>query len=215
MDIVFPCLNEAAALPVVLAKLPTEARAIVVDNGSSDGSATLAQDLGALVVREPRRGFGSAAHAGLLAATAPLVAFCDADDSLDPRELNLFRALVEHGSSDLVLGARQPSAGSWPLHARCANAALARRLRHRTGLPLTDLGPLRLARREALLSLGLLDRRSGYPLEMLLKAHRVGWKITELPVSYRPRIGRSKVTGTLQGVLHAVIDMNRQLRELP
>lgn len=212
IDIVFPCLNEAAALPSVLAKLPSESRAIVVDNGSSDGSAEVARDCGAMVVREPRRGFGSAAHAGLLAASAPLVAFCDADDSLDARQLEEFRERFEQDGSDLILGARQAIAGAWPLHARLANALLARRLRSITGAPLTDLGPLRLARREALLALDLRDRRSGYPLEMLLKAARAGWQISEIAVTYRPRIGRSKVSGSLRGTVTAVVDMNRQLR---
>jgi glycosyltransferase involved in cell wall biosynthesis len=212
IDIVLPCLNEAAALPTVLAALPPGSRAIVVDNGSTDGSAEIAAAAGALVVSESRRGFGSAAHAGLLAATAPLVAFCDADASLDPGLLHGFRTLVDAGEADLVLGARQAEPGAWPLHARLANRFLARRIRRATGYPLTDLGPLRLARREALLGLGLQDRRSGYPLEMVLAGHRAGWRVIERPVPYRLRDGKSKVTGTLRGTLTAVADMSRQLR---
>ncbi|WP_285726446.1 glycosyltransferase family 2 protein [Psychromicrobium xiongbiense] len=214
IDIIFPCLNEARALPTVLARLPEGARAIVVDNGCEDGSAAIARSLGALVIQEARRGFGSAAHAGLLAATAPLVAFCDADGSLDPSDLESFRTLIAAGEADLVLGARQASAGAWPPHARWANAALAWRLRRITGAPLSDLGPLRLARREPLLELGLTDRRSGYPLEMVLRAHHAGWRLAEFPVDYRPRIGRSKITGTVRGTLTAVADMHRVLGAL-
>lgn len=212
IDIVFPCLDEAAALPSVLAALPPESRAIVVDNGSTDGSAEIAAAAGALVIRENRRGFGSAAHAGLLAATAPLVGFCDADASLDPNLLDGFRSLLETGAADMVLGARKPEPGAWPLHARMANLFLARRIRRATGYQLTDLGPLRLAWREDLLALDLLDRRSGYPLEMVLAARRAGWRVVERPVPYHPRAGKSKVTGTIRGTLTAVSDMSKQLQ---
>lgn len=212
VDVVFPCLNEAMALPSVLAAMPSSFRAIVVDNGSTDGSGALAESLGATVVREPRRGFGAAAQAGLEAAHAGLVAFCDCDGSMDPAELPALAWPVHQHSADLVLGARHPEPGSWPAHARLANKVLAARLRRMTGVQLTDLGPMRVARRDMLLDLGLLDRRSGYPLEMVLKAHLAGWRITELPVAYRPRIGKSKVTGTLRGTLTAVADMSKQLQ---
>lgn len=211
VDVVLPCLNEVSALPGVLASLPPGFRALVVDNGSTDGSAALAATLGAVVVSEPRRGFGSAAHAGLLAATAEYVAFCDCDGSLDPSELLPMLALLVSGEADLVMGARVPARGAWPLHARLANRFLARRLVRLTGMAVTDLGPLRLARRTALLDLGLEDRRSGYPLEMFLKAHRSGWRVAEIPVAYSPRLGRSKVTGTVRGTLTAVRDMSAQL----
>lgn len=212
IDIVFPCLDEAAALPIVLAALPKNSRAIVVDNGSTDGSAEIAAAAGALVVHEPRRGFGSAAHAGLLAATAPLVAFCDADASLDPGLLDGFRALLASGAADMVIGARKPERGAWPLHARLANKFLAQQIRSKTGYRLSDMGPLRLANREDLLDLNLQDRRSGYPLEMVLSAHRAGLKIIEQPTPYRPREGKSKVTGTVRGTFNAVLDMSRHLR---
>ena len=211
VDVVLPCLNEAEALPSVLAAMPSGFRAIVVDNGSTDGSGALAELLGATVVRELRRGFGAAAHAGLEASDADLVAFCDCDGSMDPAQLIKLAALVVNGSADLVLGARQPQPGSWPVHARIANKVLASRLRRITGAPLTDLGPMRVARRQMLLDLELADRRSGYPLEMVLKAHLAGWRITELPVAYLPRKGRSKVTGTLKGTLTAAADMSAQL----
>ncbi|MCB5273317.1 putative glycosyltransferase [Arthrobacter sp. SO5] len=212
VDVVLPCLNERGALPWVLARMPEGYRAIVVDNGSTDGSAELAASLGATVVREERRGFGAAAHAGLLASTAEYVAFCDCDGSLDPAQLPSLIAPVMGGSADLVLGSRQPQRGSWPVHARVANVVLAWQLRRLTGERVTDLGPMRAARRLQLLSLGLQDRRSGYPLEMFLKASLRGWNIIELPVPYAPRTGKSKVTGTLRGTLTAVRDMSVQLK---
>ncbi|MFF2296047.1 glycosyltransferase family 2 protein [Arthrobacter sp. NPDC058127] len=211
VDVVLPCLNERSALPKVLGALPPGYRAIVVDNGSTDGSGALAESLGATVVDEARRGFGAAAHAGLLVATAEFVAFCDCDGSLDPAQLAPMLELVRTGRADLVLGARRPARGAWPIHARLANMALSRRLRRLTGIPVTDLGPLRLARRSALLGLDLRDRRSGYPLEMFLKAHRDGWRVAEVPVDYSPRLGKSKVTGTLRGTVTALKDMGTQL----
>jgi len=213
VDVVLPVLDEEAALPGVLAGLPTGFRALVVDNGSSDGSVELARSLGATVVEEPRRGFGAACFAGLQAATAPVVAFCDADGSFDLSQLPRVTEPVLAASADLVLGARQPSTrGTWPVHARLANRVLALELRRRTGLRLTDLGPMRAASRERLLGLGLLDRRSGWPLEMVLKAVAAGWRISEVEVAYAPRIGRSKVTGTVLGTALAVKDMAVALR---
>jgi glycosyltransferase involved in cell wall biosynthesis len=213
VDVVFPCLNEEGALPWILGRLPDGYRAIVVDNGSTDRSAEVAREHGALVVTEPRRGFGSAAHAGLLAATAPIVAFCDADASMDPRDLPPVVDPVASGAADLVLGRRRPtSRGAWPLHARVANRALAFLMRGATKLPLHDLGPMRAVRREAMIALDLRDRRSGYPLELVLRGHAEGWRILEVDSPYSPRIGRSKVTGTIRGTYIAVLDMSRLLR---
>ncbi|MFI2781021.1 glycosyltransferase family 2 protein [Streptomyces sp. ALB3] len=213
-DIVLPCLDEAEALPRVLARVPHGWRAIVVDNGSTDGSADVARSLGATVVREPRRGFGSACHAGLLAAEAEYVCFCDCDGSLDPALLPGFVRRLAGGESDLLLGRRRPtSRGAWPLHARAGNIALSRMLRHRTGLRLHDLGPMRAVRREALLALGLTDRRSGYPLEMVVRAADAGLRVDETDVPYLPRTGKSKVTGTWLGTWHAVRDMRAVLRQ--
>nr|WP_219995738.1 glycosyltransferase family 2 protein [Schumannella sp. 10F1B-5-1] len=215
VDVVFPCLNEEAALPGVLARLPEGYRGIVVDNGSTDRSAEVAAAAGALVVSEPRRGFGSAAHAGLMAATAPLVAFCDADASLDPAELQPMAELIDAGTADLVLGHRARAGRSdWPLHVRMANRYLARRLSRITGTRIHDLGPLRMARTEPLQQLGLRDRRSGYPLEMVLRANAAGWRIAETEVGYTRRVGRSKVTGTVRGTATAILDMSRILSEL-
>ncbi|WP_120337962.1 glycosyltransferase family 2 protein [Cryobacterium soli] len=214
VDVVMPCLNEAGALPWLLARLPEGYRAIVVDNGSTDDSARIAEEAGAVVVHEARRGFGAAAHAGLLHATAPIVAFCDADASMDPQDLPLVVDPVAAGEADLVLGRRRPTtAGSWPVHARIANSTLSWRLRRITGVNIYDLGPMRAARREDLLALDLQDRRSGYPLEVFLKAAARDWRIREVDTSYAPRVGRSKVTGTVRGTLTAVADMSRLLKE--
>jgi glycosyltransferase involved in cell wall biosynthesis len=213
VDVVLPCLNEAEALPWVLGRLPEGYRAIVVDNGSTDDSARVAREHGATVVTEPRRGFGSAAHAGLRAASAPLVAFCDADASMDPRDLPRVVDPVREGRADLVLGRRRPThRRSWPAHARIANRALALLMRRATQLPLHDLGPMRCAATDKLKALGLQDRRSGYPLEMLLRAHENGWRVLEVDAPYAPRVGKSKVTGTVRGTITAVHDMSRLLR---
>jgi hypothetical protein len=126
----------------------------------------------------------------------------------------LFAELIDSGAAELVLGRRIPTTrGAWPWHARCANLVLSRLMRRATGVQLHDLGPLRIARREALLGLELRDRRSGYPLEMVLKASDAGWSILERPAAYAPRVGRSKVTGTVRGTITAVLDMSRLLRE--
>jgi glycosyltransferase involved in cell wall biosynthesis len=211
VDVILPVLDEAAALPAVLGAMPAGHRPIVVDNGSTDGSADVARAAGAVVVAEPARGFGAACFAGLRAASADVVCFMDADGSLDPGELPLVSGPVAQGTADLVLGARRATAGAWPAHARVANRLLARELRRRGGVALTDLGPMRAARRVALLELGIADRRFGWPLEMVLRAARAGWRIEEVPVVYRPRIGRSKVTGTVRGTARAARDMARVL----
>jgi dTDP-L-rhamnose 4-epimerase len=209
IDVVLPCLDEADALPWVLGRIPEGWRAIVVDNGSTDGSGELAAALGAHVVREPCPGFGAACFAGLRAARADVVCFMDCDASLDPRELPLVADPVAASGADLVLGARR---GAFAPHARLANRVLALELRRRTGVRLTDLGPMRAARREALLELNIRDRRFGWPLEMVLRAAAAGWDIREVPVGYSARAGRSKVTGTVRGTARAVRDMAAVLR---
>jgi len=211
-DVVLPVLDEAEAIPWVLERMPPGYRPIVVDNGSSDGSAEIARGLGADVVTEGRRGFGAACYAGLRSAGADVVCFMDCDASLDPRELpRVARPLCARGA-DLVLGERRPANGAWPLHARIANRVLAAELSRRTGVRLRDVGPMRAARTDALVTLGIEDRRFGWPLEMVLRAARAGWRVHEAPVSYRPRLGRSKVTGTARGTARAVRDMARVLR---
>jgi glycosyltransferase involved in cell wall biosynthesis len=206
-DVVLPALDERGAVPWVLERMPPGYDPIVVDNGSTDGTGDVARALGARVVREPRPGFGAACYAGLAAAEAEVVCFMDCDASFDPGELPRVAEPVGAGAADLVLGARRCAAGSgWPLHARAANALLALELRRRTGRRVTDLGPMRAARRDALLGLGIEDRRFGWPLEMVLRAAGAGWRIDEVPVSYLPRAGRSKVTGTVRGTVRAVRD---------
>ena len=214
-DVILPALDEASAIGWVLERMPTGYRAIVVDNGSTDATASIARAAGAHVVSEPTRGFGSACWAGLQAATADIVCFMDCDASLDPLALPLLVGMLERGDGDLVIGERIARRGSWPAHARMANRVLAAEVRRRTKLAIADLGPMRVARRQALLELGLRDRRSGWPLEMVLRAAHAGWTIVDVPVAYHERAGRSKVTGTVRGTLRAVNDMGRLLRDEP
>lgn len=215
IDVVLPCLDEAASLPWLLPRMPYGYRPIVADNGSTDGSPEIAREYGAEVVHVPRRGFGAAAHAGLEAATAELVCFLDADGSFDPAQLPRVAEPVAVRDAELMLGRRRPmTRKAWPLHARLGNAVLARRLRRECGVPVYDLGPMRAARREALLGLDMADRRFGYPLEMVIKAARAGWRIREVEVDYLPRTpgSVSKVTGTLRGTVRTIRDMRRVFR---
>ena len=209
MDVVLPCLDEAVALEWVLTRMPSWARAIVVDNGSTDGSAGVAVSLGATVVAERRRGYGAACHAGLEAATAPVVAVMDCDATLDPSELaGVVRPVVESERPVLAVGRRVPTGpSSWPWPLRLANRVVARRVNRRTGLALADIGPMRVAPRAALLGLGIQDRRSGYPVETVVRAAEAGWSVVPVDVTYAARKGRSKVTGTPLGAARAVRDM--------
>jgi glycosyltransferase involved in cell wall biosynthesis len=212
-DVILPVLNERDALPWVLERMPEGYDALVVDNGSTDGSGELAASLGARVILEATPGFGAACFAGLSAAESDVVCFMDCDASFDPCDLPRVADPVLEGRVDLMLGARQPSErGAWPLHARAANKLLAIELRRRAGVPLRDLGPMRAAHRQALLDLGLKDRRFGWPLEMVLRAAAEDWTIREVGVGYHPREGRSKVTGTVRGTARAVRDMTKVLR---
>ncbi len=207
-DVILPALNEAEALPWVLTRLPAGYQAIVVDNGSTDDTPAVAAAHGAMVVSEPRRGFGAACWRGLMESTDDVVCFLDADASFDPQELPVVADPVIVGTADLVLGARRAERGAWPLHARVANRVLAFEMRRRSGCDLHDLGPMRAAPRQRLVDLGMVDRRSGWPLEMVLRASLAGWRLQEVPVSYRPRIGKSKVTGTVRGTARAISDMS-------
>jgi glycosyltransferase involved in cell wall biosynthesis len=203
-DVVLPCRNEALALPGLLTRIPAGFRAIVVDNGSTDGSAAVARAHGAEVITVTQPGYGAAVHAGIEAADPAdgVVCVMDADGSFDPAQLPMIAAPVRTGAP-----------GVWPWHARLGNAVLARRLRRTTGLDVHDIGPIRAARRTDLLALNLRDRRFGYPLELLIAAGRAGWRVTEIDVDYHPRAAgtRSKVTGTVLGTARAIRDMSAVL----
>lgn len=207
VTVVLPCLNEADSLPGVLAAIPAGYRALVVDNNSTDGTADVARALGADVVRETRPGYGSAVHAGVVAASTPLVAVLDGDGSLDPGDLPRLVAELERGAN-LVTGRRRPVRGlKWPWHARLGTAAVCWRLRTRHSLPVHDIAPMRVASRDALLGLGVTDRRSGYPLELLVRAAAAGWRVVEVDVDYGPRTaGKSKVSGSVRGSFTAALD---------
>ncbi|WP_280783003.1 glycosyltransferase family 2 protein [Rhodococcus opacus] len=207
VTVVIPCMNEAGSLPGVLAAVPRDYRTVVVDNNSTDDTAAVAWAHGASVVREHVPGYGSAVHAGVLAAQTPVVCVLDGDGSMDAGELPRLVAALGSGA-DLAVGRRRADRrGTWPLHSRIGNAVLAARLRRRYGLPIHDLGAMRAVRRQDLLDLGVDDRRSGYPLQLLVLAGRARWRVVEHDITYRPRTaGASKVSGSLKGTVVAVHD---------
>lgn len=214
-DVVLPCRDEALALPQVFASWPDGLRAIVVDNGSTDATARVARDLGAQVVVEANAGYGAAVHAGVMAAQAPYVGVIDGDGSMSAPDLLPLLEMVRDGEVTMAVGRRRPTArGVWPWHARAGTLALAWWVRRRTGLPVHDIAPMRVCRRQDLLALGVTDRRFGYPLELLLRAARAGWTIREVDVPYGPRaVGtRSKVSGSVRGTLRTTRDFARVLR---
>ena len=188
-DLVLPCHDEAGALPALLREVPPGFSVIVVDNGSRDGTADIARAHGALVVSEPRLGYGAAVQAGIEAATAEYVAVMDGDGSFDPAELPALLAAVATGSCEMALGRRRP------VH---------------------DLAPIRVCRRLALLDLYVRDRRFGYPLELLGKATLAGWRLAEHDVAYRRRAAGtvSKVSGTLRGTVRTARDFWKVLSSM-
>jgi glycosyltransferase involved in cell wall biosynthesis len=212
VTVVLPCLNEAASLPGVLAALPDGYRALVVDNNSTDDTAAVAWACGADVVAEAQPGYGAAVHAGIVAATTELVAVLDGDGSLDPAALPELVADVDAGA-DMAVGRRRAVPGlTWPWHARLGTSVMCWRLRTRHGIAVHDVAPMRVARRDALLALKIGDRRSGYPLEMLVKAAAANWSVVERDVAYGPRTGGvSKVSGSLRGSIHAGVDFWRAI----
>ena len=213
-DVVIPCRDEAPALPDLLARIPAGFHPIVVDNGSRDATAEVARGLGATVVVEPRPGYGAAVHAGLEAATADYVAVIDGDGSMDPAELVPLLRDVTDGLADLAVGRRRPSArGVWPWHARAGNAVVLWWLRRRIGMPLHDIAPMRVGRREDLLALGVEDRRFGYPVELLQRATTADWRFVERDITYYPRAAgtKSKVSGSVVGTIRAARDFARVL----
>ncbi|MAS53312.1 MAG: glycosyltransferase [Pimelobacter sp.] len=208
-DLILPCRDEGPALVALLPRVPEVFHVIVVDNGSTDDTADVARRLGAEVVTEAVPGYGSAVHAGVLAATHPYVAFMDGDGSFDPDELLTLLADVESGVADLAVGRRRPvSRRVWPWHARAGNAVIVAWLRRRIDLDAHDIAPMRVCRREALLDLDVRDRRFGYPVELLQKATLAGWRFREHDVTYHPRAEgtRSKVSGSVKGTARTARD---------
>lgn len=203
VTVIIPCMNEEGSLPGVLARIPDGYRVIVVDNNSTDETFRVAEQHGATAIREAVPGYGSAVHAGVEAAETEVICVLDGDGSMDPLDLPPLVDALEH--ADLAVGRRR--AGNAPLHARIGNAVLSYRLRSKYKLPVHDLGAIRAVRRQALLDLHVTDRRSGYPLQLLVLASKAGWKVAELDVSYNPRTaGESKVSGSVRGTVVAVRD---------
>ena len=214
-DVVIPCRDEAAALPVVLADVPPGWRVIVVDNGSTDGTADVARSLGASVITETRAGYGAAVHAGMLATEAEFVAVIDGDASMRLGDLEPMLDLVISGAATMAVGRRRPTGrGVWPWHARLGTQLLATWIRRRSAFPIHDLAPMRVCRRDDLLALGVEDRRFGYPLELMLRAAEAGWTVREVDVAYGCRAAgtKSKVSGSVRGTARVVQDFAKVLR---
>jgi glycosyltransferase involved in cell wall biosynthesis len=203
VSLIIPALNEADCLPPLLAEIPAGLidQTIVVDNGSTDRTAEVAHMGGAIVINEPRPGYGYACAAGAAAAEGDVLVFMDGDGSFAPGELPDLLAPLFRGTADLVLGSRmRGNTVMMPPHQRFGNLLFVWLLRQRFGLMLTDLGPYRAIRRELLMELNIQERTFGWPLEMIIKTTRLRNPIIEVPVTYRVRIaGRSKVSGTLRG----------------
>ena len=209
--VIIPALDEAAGIGNVIADIPEPFRdhILVVDNGSRDGTAALARRAGARVVNEPERGYGAACLRGLseLRRDPPrIVVFLDADYSDDPTDMPALVAPLDEGLADLAIGSRvlgRRERGALPGHARFGNALATGLIRLFFRAHYTDLGPFRAVRWEALERLHMKDRDYGWTVEMQVKAARSGLRVFEVPVSYRRRRGRSKISGTIRGTLGA------------
>ena len=209
VSVIIPTHNEVEALPRVLNDLPSNlvTEVIVVDSNSSDGTPEIAAKMGARVLHEPRRGYGRACLSGLANTNAPdIVVFLDGDYSDRPSELPILLAPIIEGRADITLGSRlqgQHSAGAQPWHQAFGNRLAASLIRLLYGLKITDLGPFRAGRAEVLRALHLEEMTYGWAVEMILKGTLAGFRVVEVPVSYYPRIGKSKISGTLKGTLGA------------
>jgi glycosyltransferase involved in cell wall biosynthesis len=209
VSVIIPTHNEAQAISHVLADLPADltAEIIVVDSNSNDGTPEIAARMGARVVKEPRRGYGRACLTGLEAANSPeVVVFLDGDYSDRPSELPILLAPIIEGRADITLGSRlreRRSAGALPWHQVFGNRLAASLIRLLYGVKISDLGPFRAARADVLRVLGLEETTYGWAVEMILKGAVAGFRVVEVPVSYYPRIGKSKIGGTLKGTLGA------------
>jgi glycosyltransferase involved in cell wall biosynthesis len=209
VSVIIPTHNEAPAIGRVLADLPSDVatEVIVVDSNSNDGTPEIAAKMGALVVQEPRRGYGRACLTGLAAANSPdVVVFLDGDYSDRPSELPILLAPIAEGRADITLGSRlheRRSAGALPWHQTFGNRLAAGLISLLYGLEISDLGPFRAARADVLRELALEETTYGWAVEMILKGALAGFRVVEVPVSYHPRIGRSKIGGTLKGTAGA------------
>lgn len=207
--VVIPALDEEGAIGDVVREIPANltARVIVVDNGSRDRTAAMAEAAGARVIREPVRGYGAACRAGAMAAgDADVLVFLDGDRSDDPSEMPVVLRPIQEGRADLVIGSRTAGAteaGALTFQQRVGNRLVTALLRALYGLRLSDIGPFRAVRTDVFRDLGMEHRTHGWPVEMIVKAARKGYRVAEVPVSCRRRIGRSKVAGTLRGSLQA------------
>lgn len=209
VSVIIPTHNEAQAIARVLADIPQDlvTEVIVVDSNSTDGTPGIAAERGARVVHEPRRGYGRACLTGLEAATSPdVVVFLDGDYSDHPAELPLLLAPIVEGRADIVIGSRlhgRGSDGALPRHQVLGNRIAAAMIRLLYHLNISDLGPFRAARTDVLAALALEETTYGWAVEMVLKGAIAGYRVLEVPVSYRPRIGKSKISGTLKGTVGA------------
>ncbi|MGA9392212.1 MAG: glycosyltransferase family 2 protein [Candidatus Sulfotelmatobacter sp.] len=209
VSVIIPTHNEAQAIERVLADLPSDLtmEVIVVDSNSNDGTPEIAARMGARVVPEPRRGYGRACLTGLAAANSPdVVVFLDGDYSDRPSELPILLAPIIEGRADITLGCRlhsQNSAGALPWHQVFGNRLAASLIRLLYGVEISDLGPFRAARADVLRALALQETTYGWAVEMILKGAVAGFRVVEVSVSYYPRIGKSKIGGTLKGTVGA------------
>ena len=209
VSVIIPTRNEASAISRVLADLPANlvTEVLVVDSNSTDGTPEIAAKMGARVVHEPHRGYGRACLKGLAIADAPdVVVFLDGDYSDRPAELPLLLAPITEGRADITLGSRlgkQRIVGALPWHAVFGNWLAASLIKLLYGVRISDLGPFRAARADVLRELALEEATYGWAVEMILKGALKGFRIVEVPVSYYPRIGKSKISGTVRGTLGA------------